>query len=164
MRTEADDAVVARLAASKGEDGATFLLPHHVAAADRLARLIERSRLVPRVTMSYDPARVGGGRKGGNGAAEVSDSAVEARQALNRIAAQLPGDCWGVVFDVCGLGKGLQAIEIERRWPRRSAKLILRIGLEQLADQFGLQPHRASGQGGAVRGWLETRPAMFADG
>jgi hypothetical protein len=66
---------------------------------------------------------------------------------LNRLAALLPADCWGVLFDVCGLGKGLQLVETERRWPRRSAKLVLRIGLDQLAAQFGPDPARNG------RGW-----------
>lgn len=163
VETRGDEAVLSRLAASRGDDGAAFLLLHHLAAADRLSGLIARARLIPRVTMSYDPARVGGGRGGGNSVADVSDSAAEARQKVSRIAALMPSDCWGVVFDVCGLGKGLQDIEQERRWPRRSAKLVLRIGLEQLASQFGLLPHRADGQGAAMRTWLEARPAMFSD-
>lgn len=159
--TRSDEAVLVRLAASRGDDGAAYLLAHHLAAADRLSGLIARARLIPRVTMSYDPARVG--RSGGNNVADVSDSAAEARQKVSRIAALMPSDCWGVVFDVCGLGKGLQDIEQERRWPRRSAKLVLRIGLEQLASQFGLLPHRADGQGAAMRTWLEARPTMFSD-
>lgn len=158
-----DEMTLSRLAASRGEDGTAFLLPYHLAAGDRLAALIARARLSPRVTMSYDPARTGSGRGSGNSVAEVSDSAAEARQKVSRIAAQMPGDCWGVVFDVCGLDKGLQQIELERRWPRRSAKLVLRIGLEQLAGTFGLMPHRAEGQGGQMRTWLEARPAMFGD-
>ena len=43
-----------------------------------------------------------------------------------------------MVLDVCGLLKGLQQVESERGWPRRSAKLVLRIGLEQAAGFFGL--------------------------
>ena len=67
-----------------------------------------------------------------------------------------------MVFDVCGLGKGLQLIETERRWPRRSAKLVLRIGLEQLAAQFGLSP-QATGTGTGTRHWLEERLPLIAE-
>lgn len=153
---------LARLAA--GRDGDTpFLLPHHLAAAERLERLIERSRIAPRVTMSYDAARVGGRSPSGNGTTEASDTAAAARQRLNRLAAQLPTDCWGVLFDVCGLGKGLQLVETERRWPRRSAKLVLRIGLDQLAVMFGLSPY-ATGSGGTTRQtWLEERLPLITD-
>jgi hypothetical protein len=38
---------------------------------------------------------------------------------------------------------------------------VLRIGLEQLAGQFGLAPHRAGEQGKALRGWLGERPPLI---
>lgn len=156
-----EDNALPRLAASRDGE-APFLLSHHLAAADRLERLIERSRIAPRVTMSYDPARVGE-RSQGNGVAEASDTAAAARQRLNRLAALLPADCWGVLFDVCGLGKGLQLVETERRWPRRSAKLVLRIGLDQLAAQFGLTPHATGADGVGTQAWLEERLPLIAD-
>lgn len=157
---QSDDAVLARLAASKEADGSPFLAPHHVAAGNRLAQLVERSRLSPRVTMSYDASRIG--RSGGNGVGDASDSAADARQRLNRLASLLPADCWGVMFDVCGLGKGLQLIETERRWPRRSAKLVLRIGLEQLAGIMGLSASAEGPAGDRQTGWLETRLPLIA--
>lgn len=158
----ADDNVLSRLAGGRDGDGQPFLLPHHLLAAVRLERLIERARIVPRVTMSYDPASVGRRSRSGNDAAEATDSAAEARQKLNRLAASIPGDCWGVMFDICGLGKGLQAIETERRWPRRSAKLVLRIGLEQLAGHFGLEPQAAGNQQVPTQAWLAERLPLIA--
>lgn len=163
-RTGGDDAVLARLAANREADGQAFLAPHHLAAAERLERLILRSQVAQRVTMSYDPTRVGGSRGVSNGVETASDSAAAARQMLNRLAAMLPADCWGVLFDVCGFGKGLQVIELERRWPRRSAKLVLRIGLDQLAAAFGLSPAAAGNDRGQSRNWLENRlPLIVRD-
>ena len=156
-----DDDALARLGG--GGKIAPFLAPHHLAAADRLERLIRRAQLSPRVTMSYDPASVGGGNRSANGVETASESAAEARLRLSRLASLLPADCWGVLFDVCGLGKGLQLVETERRWPRRSAKLVLRIGLDQLAAQFGLSAHAAGLDRGATRGWLEARPPLIAE-
>ena len=152
-----EEGTIARLASTqKGEPA--FLATHHVAAALRLEGLIRRGLLSPRLTMSYDPARAGGGPKGaGNAVAEMSDTAAEARQKLNRLAAKLSPDCWNVAFDVCGMSKGLEIIEMERAWPRRSAKLVLRIALDQLADHFGLAPHVAPDRAAATTGWLETR-------
>ena len=162
MPSARDDDVLARLAAGRDRAGPAFLGPHHLAAADRFERLVRRAQLTPRVTMSYDPANVGGRGRSGNGVETASDGAADARLRLSRMASTLPADCWGVLFDVCGLGKGLQLVETERRWPRRSAKLVLRIGLEQLATQFGLAS-QASGTGTGTRHWLEERLPLIAE-
>ena len=169
MRTEADmgcapritDSPLLRLGA--GKDGEAFLQPHHLLAADRLMRLVDRARLTPRVTMSYDPARVGGGRGGGNAALELSDAAADARKRLGQIAAAMPTDCWGVVMDVCGFSKGLQTVETERQWPRRSAKLVLRIGLEQLARIWGLSGTASGPEQTRSRGWLGERLPLIGE-
>ncbi|MET3926214.1 DUF6456 domain-containing protein [Devosia sp. 2618] len=141
-------------------DKAAFLAPHHVAAAERFERLVQRAQIAQRVTMSYNPAAVGG--EAGNGVEIATESAAEARQRLNKLAAILPVDCWGVVFDHCGLGKGLQMIELERRWPRRSAKLVLRIALEQLAQNFGLTSQATGAHGATAQNWLEARLPLIA--
>ncbi len=163
MTEREEGSVLTRLAAKAPGGGAPFLGAHHLAAAERLERLILRSRIVPRVTMSYDAARVGGRDRSGNGVETASETAVAARSKLNQLAAALPADCWGILFDVCAMGKGLQEIETERRWPRRSAKLVLRIALDQLAACFGLSPHAQGQQGRAERHWLEKRPPLFAE-
>lgn len=161
MASARDDDVLARLASSR-DAGPAFLAPHHLAAAERFERLVRRAQLAPRVTMSYDPANVGGRNRPGNGVETASDGAADARLRLSQLASTLPADCWGVLFDVCGLAKGLQLVETERRWPRRSAKLVLRIGLEHLAMQFGLSA-QATGRGGGTRHWLEERLPLIAE-
>jgi hypothetical protein len=139
-----------------------FLAPHQVEAGERVRKLAERAQLQPRVTMSYSAAHTAGG-KGSGTAAEISDMAASARRALNDMARILPPDCAGVVFDVCGLLKGLQIVEQERGWPRRSAKLVLRIGLEQLAQHFGLAATTVGRESKHPRAWLglDARPERF---
>jgi hypothetical protein len=159
----ADDKVLVRVAAGRDGDGQPFLLPHHMMAAARLERLIERACLAPRLTMSYDPARVSGGDRAGKGAADASDAASDARRKLNQLADAIPADCWGVMFDVCGLGMGLQAVETSRRWPRRSAKLVLRIGLEHLALLLGLTAQATGKEQGRVQAWLPNRLPIVPD-
>lgn len=143
------DNPLARLAG--GEAGA-FLSPHHITAGERFGRLFERAQLQPRMTMNYAGTRVSGRR---SGSGDMSDMAADARKRLNDLLSRLPDDCVGVVTDVCGLGKGLQMVETERRWPRRSAKLVLRIGLEQLAREFGLAPHATGTPGRKLSVWLD---------
>jgi hypothetical protein len=154
---------LARLAVAVAGEREPFLLPHQIEAGQRLRRLAERAQIRPRVTMSYNAARTAGG-KGAAAALDLSDMAADARRALTRIAKALPRDCVDVVLDVCALEKGLQAIEAERGWPRRSAKLVLRIGLDQLARHFGLEA-AATGHGSPTRGWMEedARPEMFPE-
>jgi hypothetical protein len=144
-----------RLAIGRDGDGQPFLAPHHLLAAQRLETLIGRARLAQRVTMSYDPARVG--RSASSGQGELADSAADARRRLNHLAGVIPTDCWNVLFDVCGLGRGLQDIETARRWPRRSAKLVLRIGLSQLAQHWGLDATAVGTSRGIDRAWLSER-------
>jgi hypothetical protein len=131
-----------------------FLAPHHVEAGRRVSLWGLRAQLRQRVTMSYDPAQVGGRRQGGG--TDIADMAAEARQSLNRLYAELPRDCAETVVDVCVFEKGLQEIESERGWPRRSAKLVLRIGLDRLAETLGLRPLAEGRARGQVQGWLGT--------
>lgn len=126
---------LARLALSTGEAEA-FLSPHQVAAGERLRRLVERAQLQPRLTMSYSASHTASHVAGHAG--EIGDMAADARKALADLHRHLPRDCAEVVLDVCGFGKGLQQIEMERSWPRRSAKLVLRIGLDRLAEVYGI--------------------------
>lgn len=151
---------VARLATGRDREG-PFLLAHHLEAARRFFRLTHLARLAPRVTLSYDPTRTGS--KGQAGVAEMTDTTAAARARLQRWAAVLPHECWGVLVDVCAFETGLQDIELARGWPRRSAKLVLRIGLDQLAREMGLSGWARGPETGRQRHWLPERPPMFAD-
>jgi hypothetical protein len=142
-----------RLATAAGGESAPFLDRVQVEAGERVRTLFERAQLGPRLTMHYSAAHVAGGRAGAAG--EIGDMAADARKALARLHSILPRDCADVVLDVCGALKGLQQIEAERGWPRRSAKLVLRIGLDRLAECWGMGAVAAGPERGAVRVWRE---------
>jgi hypothetical protein len=144
-----------------GQGESTYLLPHHAEAARRLTRLLHRARLRQRVTMSYDPGRIDG--RSANAQADMTDDAADARARLTRLASSLADECWGVMVDVCLYDKGLQLLEQERGWPRRSAKLVLRIALDQLAMTWGLRPEARGPDKARQRTWLPQRPPMFAE-
>lgn len=131
-----NESPLARLA-QKGKSAPPYLQSHHVDAGERMRHLVERAHLRPRVTMSYSAERTRSA-SGPIGARDISVSAMDARSQIDHLLMALPRDCAAVVLDVCGFEKGLQLVESERGWPRRSAKLVLRIGLEQLAHHFGL--------------------------
>jgi hypothetical protein len=137
-----------------------FLAPHHIEAAERVRALVDRAQLQPRTTMNYSGVPAGGKRQGSH-AADIPDMAIDARRVLEEIHRELPAECAGVVLDVCGWLKGLQEVERDRGWPRRSAKLVLRIGLEQLAQHFGLGPYAIGRNRVSQRSWLDgERPAL----
>ncbi|WP_417310273.1 DUF6456 domain-containing protein [Devosia sp.] len=160
VRHNLAESPLARLALGSGEGGSPFLAPHQIEAGERFRRLAERAQLRPRTTMSYSPAHTASGRDGR--APEPADMAIDARRALAEIQAALPHDCAGVVMDVCGMEKGLQQIESERGWPRRSAKLVLRIALETLAGQWGLTATARGGDSRRPHRWMAgDRPDMF---
>jgi hypothetical protein len=148
---------LARLAAGD----AAFLERHHVEAGERIRRMVERAQLQRRLTMAYSASRTAGNRQ--QAATDISDLAADSRKALAEIHRLLPRDCAGVVLDVCGLLKGLQEVERDRGWPRRSAKLVLRIGLEQLAQHYGLGPFAVGPSSRKPRIWQDegARPDKF---
>jgi hypothetical protein len=152
---------LSRLATAARGDAA-FLARHQVEAGERVRQLAERACLQPRITMNYSAAQVAGS-KGMGHAAELGEMAADARRQLAQIHRVLPRDCAGVVLDVCGLLKGLQTVEQERGWPRRSAKLVLRIGLEQLAQHYGIAAEAVGAESRQRRVWLDegARPERF---
>jgi hypothetical protein len=151
---------LARLATGIGGE-AGYLERHQLEAGERVRRLVERARLQPRLTMAYSAAH--SVSTSGNSAGDISDLAADARKSLADLHRVLPRDCAGVVLDVCGLLKGLQEVERERGWPRRSAKLVLRIGLDHLARHYGYAPSAVGRSSGRPRGWMEegARPDQF---
>lgn len=153
---------LARLAAPGPGGSPPFLERHQVEAGERVRKLAERAQLQPRVTTSYSASHTAGG-KGLSRAIEIGDLAAEARKSLAQIHKLLPRDCASVVIDVCGLLRGLQTVEQERGWPRRSAKLVLRIGLEQLAQHYGFASQTVGVPNRQPRQWMEegARPDRF---
>lgn len=123
-----------------------ILSADHILAAHRLERLIERAMLMPKITRDYRDLSMSLGQSKGSGQHDISDMAADARKELARLYQQLPPDCMSALMDICGFGKGLQEIEATRNWPRRSAKLVVKIGLDQLGAIWGIgelaSPHR----------------------
>jgi hypothetical protein len=136
VRLNRSESPLGQLSRLRDRNGAAFLPDGAVAAADRLAGDFNRAQLQPRVTASWEPRLSGRGRGERGGMADMTDSAVAARSAVNRAVEAMGPELSGVVLDVCCFMKGLELVERERQWPARSAKLMLRAGLLSLARHY----------------------------
>ena len=128
---------LAWLARRKGRDGRAMIEPHHFLAGERLRADFTRAQMMPRTTSNWEsPVR----SRGDAGATmHFSDAAIAARQRVNHAMAAAGPEFSGLLLDICCFLKGLEDIEQERRWPARSAKVVLQLALERLARHYGLE-------------------------
>lgn len=134
---------LARLYQRRDRHGKAWLDEAEFAAGERLRSDFERAGLQPRISANWE-ASVASGSRGGAGAADISDFAVDARKRLDRAIGALDPALAGVTLDVCCFLKGLEQVERERSWPPRSAKLMLRTALSLLARHYGISGASAS--------------------
>lgn len=158
-RVNLDESPLAALA-RPGRDGAPFLEPAALAAAERLRRDFEFARLQPRITSSWS-ASVNTGRRDG-GTRDLADNVVAARKRVEKAVAAVGPELSGVLLDVCCFLKGIETVERERRWPARSAKLVLRLALAALARHYGIAETAEGAARAEMRHWgaSDYRPAI----
>ena len=127
---------LAWLARRKGRDGEPLIDPVQFQAGERLRGDFTRAQMTPQVTSSWDPTVTRG--RGQSGSMTFADTAVAARQQVRQALEALAPEFADLLLDVCCFLKGLEDVERERRWPPRSAKVVLQLGLDQLARHYGL--------------------------
>ncbi|MFN0262850.1 DUF6456 domain-containing protein [Tepidamorphus sp. 3E244] len=138
----------------KGPDGAPLIGEGEYEAGERLRLDYARAGLMPRSGVDFEAGPQSGSRRGARGPVEVLDAALDARDRVNRALDHVGSDLSGMLVDVCCHLKSLGEVEAERGWPKRSAKVVLDIGLSRLSRHYGLQsqavgPRRA----GKTRSW-----------
>jgi hypothetical protein len=137
----------------RDRDGNRMIAPSSFAAGERLRIEFTRACLMPSVTSNWRTALGGGGSARGS-AAELTDAALAARERVRRALTVVGPDLAGVLIDVCCFLKGLETVEAERRWPPRSAKVVLTIALARLADHYGMAESVVAPEGsGRIRQW-----------
>jgi hypothetical protein len=133
VRVNQTESPLAALARLKEKPGVPFLPGEAIAAGERLVADFMRGQLQPRVTSSWEPRLAGKVKGSRGGIADLTESAMAARLAVNRAVEAMGPELSGVALDICCFMKGLETVERERQWPVRSAKLMLRAALLALS-------------------------------
>ena len=150
------------LARRKGRDGQPLIEAVQFQAGERLRTDFTRANLTPNVTSSWDPSRAQG-RRGQSGGGTFSDAVVAAREQVNRALEAVGPEFTDVLLDVCCFLKGLEDVERARRWPPRSAKVVLQLGLDRLARHYGLARDARGRSHAPIRTWLDAGSAFVVE-
>lgn len=126
------------LARRKGAQGQPLISTTAFIAGERLRADFERAGLSPRVSIDWSRFGMGASSRGGT-ETNASDAMLAARMRMRKAIDAMGERLAGPVIDICCFLKGLELVERERGWKKRSAKHVLAEGLAILARHYGLQ-------------------------
>lgn len=106
-------------------------------AGERLRADWTVAGLAPRVTMRWDAA-AGGTKAGPGDPADATLTMIAARKRFDAAVAQAGEGLADVLWRVICAGEGLATAEAALGWPKRSAKLVLGLALDRVADFYGI--------------------------
>jgi hypothetical protein len=150
------------LARRKGPDGKPLISVHHLQAGERLRADFTAAQMMPRTTANWEAPIARRGR-GGEGASRTTERAIDARRRTRLALREVGPEFADLLLDVCCFLKRLDDVERERRWPQRSAKVILQLALDRLARHYGFGAHASGRLRADVRVWL-AEDAVFESG
>lgn len=134
----------------KGKDGQPFIDRREFRAGERLRADYTRGQILPRLGVNW--SRIGAQEQGhdrAGGIVELTEAALSARQRVEKAIDAVGPELAGVLIDVCCFLKGMKQVEMERSWPARSAKVMLKSALGALARHY--EPSCDDGAGNAAR-------------
>lgn len=107
-------------------------------AGERLRRDFTLARIAPRMAIDL-AAPIIHNTRGQTNQPALTNMVLAAKQRFaNAMRAVGPG-LNDLLFDVCCHLRGLEQAERAKRWPARSAKVVLGIALDRLADHYGMR-------------------------
>ncbi len=138
-RKNAAESPLAWLRRRSGSSDTPFLSRAEFAAAERLRDDYARSSLAQKLCANWDaPARGSAASSPRNAVLDAADSALAAKDrfmdALNALGPGLDD----IVFCLCIRESRIEGLEKARKWPKRTAKVVLKLALERLARHYGL--------------------------
>ncbi len=138
----------------KGAGGEGLIGDAAFAAGERLRTDLTIAGMLPKVTMDWsNAARVD--RPSGRDRLNPTEAVIAARKRVDTAMRAVGPDFSGLLVDLCGFGKGLELIERERRWPARSAKVVVKLALASLARHYGLDDVAVGRGRGRTAAWME---------
>ena len=143
----------------KGQDGRLFLTSAEFQAGERLRADYTRGQIMPRLGANW-VASVSSGRRDG-GIADLTDAALAARQRVEHAIGAVGPELSGILIDVCCFLKGMETVEMERGWPVRSAKIVLKTALGVLSRHYNPDSGRERRHGTMLHwGAADYRPSI----
>jgi len=153
---------LAWLAKRRGPGGKPLIDTAQFQAGERLRADFTRAGLTPRVTSNWVAPIAQGRRATGASAGAFSDTVLAAKERMSATLEAVGPEFAGVLLDVCCFLKGLETVERERRWPQRTAKVVLGLALDRLARHYGIRTEIRGPAKSATRHWRapDARPSM----
>ncbi len=162
---------LAWLARRRDKDGNAMISEIEFAAGEKLRADFWFAQMTPRVTADWSRLLTGGGKRQGSAdhGVEMHDAVAAARERVSRALAAAGPDLAGMLIDVCCHLRGLETSESRAGWPKRSGKVVLQIGLRQLARHYGMttatQDRPSVSRTGHISHWgaADYRPRIDGD-
>jgi hypothetical protein len=155
---------LAWLARRKDSNGRPMIDAAQFAAGERLRADFTCAAMTPRIGANWTSPVAHGRRGGSESAAQFSDNVIAAKERLNLALEAAGPEFSGLLLDVCCFLKGLETVEHERGWPRRTSKVVLGLALDRLARHYGIAAKISGKRRAPVRAWQaeDARPTMDA--
>ncbi|MCJ8143795.1 DUF6456 domain-containing protein [Ancylobacter sp. A5.8] len=159
VAVDLEESPLAWLASRRARDGRALIAPLQLLAGERLRADFTRAQMMPRMSADWSGVGGSGGRRGATGM-NLSDVAIAAKQRLSRALEAAGPEFSGLLLDVCCFLKGMEQVERERRWPARTAKIVLGLGLDRLARHYGLVAEMRGPERARLQSWSAPADGM----
>lgn len=108
-------------------------------AGEKLREDWERAQHSPSVTMRWDAAPAGSGRRGAPEEATLTEAARAARRRFDAAVAAVGTGLGDILWRVVCAGEGMREAERALGWPARAGRLVLGLALDRLADHYRIR-------------------------
>lgn len=142
IRVNLGESPLGWLARRKDGNGLSLLSAEEVEAGERLREDFEMAQIGPKVAQDWSRFLAPAERQSGPGRGP-SEGPMFARERFGKAASALGPGLADAAIRICCFHEGLEATERRMGWSARSAKVVLKLALQRLADHYGLMRRAA---------------------